>query len=358
MKISTTAKDQPSNNKLANPHDLFFKSLVGRRKVAVQFLKSYLPVEVTAAIDWRTLERVDGSFVTEELSEHFSDLIFRVKLKKGEAVYVYVLLEHKSTPEKWVALQLLDYIVGLWQRAKDSGEPQLPIVIPVVFYHGRRHWNIGTKLSDLMPEVTQTQWRRFVPDFEYHLCDLSSYEDKEIVGASGLQSGLLLLKHIFGGELEHRLTEIIKLLPPEEAAEQLLPMVRYISAAADGITPDEINDSIKAAFSNKSGAVMQTAAQIWMEQGRTTGILEGRKEGRQEEARSLVLRSLTRLFGELTPRLESRIGRLSLTQLELLSEELLEFEAIADLNAWLRANPPAPTKKAKKAKRRIASTVN
>lgn len=351
MKISATATVQPSNNKLANPHDLFFKSLVGRRKVAVQFLKSYLPVEVAAAFDWRTLERVDGSFVTEELSEHFSDLIYRVKLKKGEAVYVYVLLEHKSTPEKWVALQLLDYIVALWQRAKDSGEPQLPMVIPVVFYHGRRHWNVGTKLSDLMPGVAQTQWRRFVPDFEYHLCDLSSYEDEEIVGASGLQSGLLLLKYIFGGELEHRLTEIMKLLPPEEAAEQLLPMVRYISAAADGITPDEINESIKAAFSNKSGAVMGTAAQIWMEQGRTTG----RQEGRQEEAGAVISRQLTRLFGELNQRQESRIRRLSLTQLELLSEELLEFEAIADLNAWLRANTTAP---AKKAKRRVASTVN
>ncbi len=192
------------------------------------------------------------------------------------------------------------------------------------------------------------------------MCDLSGYEDNEIVGESGLQSGLLLLKHIFGGELEQRLTEIMKLLSPEDAVEQLLPMVRYISAAAEGITPDEISASISAAFSDKSGVVMQTAAKIWMEQGRTEGRQEGRQEGRHEEASAVILRQLTRLFGALGPRLESRIRRLSLAQLELLSEELLEFETVSDLNAWLRLNRPAPAQpsKAQKAKGQIASTAN
>lgn len=63
---------------------------------------------------------------------------------------------------------------------------------------------------------------------------------------------------------------------------------------------------------------------------------EGRQEGRQEEGRSLILRQLTRRVGELPETERSRLNTLSLEQLENLGEALLDFEAIADLEAWFR----------------------
>lgn len=57
-------------------------------------------------------------------------------------------------------------------------------------------------------------------------------------------------------------------------------------------------------------------------------------EGRQEEGRSLILRLLTRQVGELSDAWRSRINTLTLEQLEALGEALLNFEAIADLEAW------------------------
>ncbi len=79
-------------------------------------------------------------------------------------------------------------------------------------------------------------------------------------------------------------------------------------------------------------------------QGRLEGRLEGRQEGRQEgrlEGRlegelDLTLRQLRRRCGDLTPDLESRIRALSLARLEALAEALLDFQAVDDLNAWLR----------------------
>lgn len=340
-----------AEHEIANPHDVFFKKLIGRRATAIQFLKLYLPAEVIAPFDWRALERVEDTFISEELREHFSDLIFRVRLKDGSPVYVYILLEHKSAPERWVALQVLGYIVALWQQMKDGGAQELPLVIPVVFYHGQRRWNVGLHLADLIRGAERAEWRRFVPDFEYYLCDLSRYSDEEIKGASGLQAGLLLLKHIFGDEMEGQLAEIVKTLPPGEVKSLLLPMVLYVSSAAK-ITPNKIEKALKQAFSESPGGTMQTAAQIWLEQGwekgRQEGRREGRREGRQEEASAFVLRLLTRVLGPLSPRIESRIRRLSLEQLEQLGEALLGFEKPSHLTAWLRANQPAPAKKAKR----------
>lgn len=58
-------------------------------------------------------------------------------------------------------------------------------------------------------------------------------------------------------------------------------------------------------------------------------------EGRREEARSLILRQLTRRVGELPDLTRSHIESLTIAQLEALGEALLDFSNLADLEAWL-----------------------
>jgi predicted transposase YdaD len=71
-------------------------------------------------------------------------------------------------------------------------------------------------------------------------------------------------------------------------------------------------------------------------EGRQEGRLEGRQEGRLEGELDLTLRQLRRRCGDLTPDLESRIRALSLARLEALAEALLDFQAVDDLDVWLR----------------------
>ena len=59
-------------------------------------------------------------------------------------------------------------------------------------------------------------------------------------------------------------------------------------------------------------------------------------EGRQEGEVALVLRLLTRRFGELEPSVVEQIRGLSLPEVEALAEALLEFSEIADLENWLQ----------------------
>ena len=63
---------------------------------------------------------------------------------------------------------------------------------------------------------------------------------------------------------------------------------------------------------------------------------EGRQEGRQEGEVALVLRLLTRRFGELKPSVVEQIRGLSLPEVEALAEALLEFSQIAELENWLQ----------------------
>jgi predicted transposase YdaD len=55
------------------------------------------------------------------------------------------------------------------------------------------------------------------------------------------------------------------------------------------------------------------------------------------EAR-LMLRILTRLFGDIAPEIEQRIRSLSTAELENLGEALLNFSNTNDLITWLESN--------------------
>ncbi len=88
-----------------NLHDKFFRETFAQPALLTDFLRNYLPPTLAEALDWRQpVEVRNDTFVDEELREHFSDLLCRVNLKEGAALFVYVLIEHKSRPAPWVAL--------------------------------------------------------------------------------------------------------------------------------------------------------------------------------------------------------------------------------------------------------------
>jgi len=59
------------------------------------------------------------------------------------------------------------------------------------------------------------------------------------------------------------------------------------------------------------------------------------QEAREDEAKSLILRLLTRRVGEVPESVRTQIETLSLTQLESLGEALLDFSNLSDLEVWL-----------------------
>lgn len=67
------------------------------------------------------------------------------------------------------------------------------------------------------------------------------------------------------------------------------------------------------------------------------GRVEGRVEGREEATVNLVIRLLTKRFGDISYEMRSLISSLPLRVLEDLSEALLDFTTLADLQSWLEA---------------------
>ena len=86
----------------------------------------------------------------------------------------------------------------------------------------------------------------------------------------------------------------------------------------------------------------QAGIQEGIQAGRQEGIQEGRQEGIQEGIkagqRALILRLLERRVGAVNPDVVSRIGELSVEELESLVEEVVGFSSLSDLMVWLEQN--------------------
>lgn len=59
------------------------------------------------------------------------------------------------------------------------------------------------------------------------------------------------------------------------------------------------------------------------------------RDVQEEQSRSLVLRQLSRCFGEIPPNIQTQIEQLNLEQTESLAEALLDFTSLEDLLTWL-----------------------
>lgn len=173
-----------------NPHDRFFKETFSRLDVFADFAEAFMPADLFAGLDLTTLVRETDSFIDNDLTEHFADLVFSIQLA-GSPVTVALLLEHKSYPVPRPHFQLNRYMLQYWQHQEKEKQPLRP-VIPIVVYHGQTRWD-QRPMSAYFDQLGPTQ--QFLPAFEYLLIDLSVVNHPALAllksGYAQLTAGLL-----------------------------------------------------------------------------------------------------------------------------------------------------------------------
>ena len=106
-------------------------------EVARDFVSLHLPEEYRQLCDLSTLRLEPCTFVDQDLKQYACDALFSMKTVSGEDGYVYCLVEHQSTENAYMAFRMLRYAVAAMQRHVEAHKV-LPLVIPVLFYHGER----------------------------------------------------------------------------------------------------------------------------------------------------------------------------------------------------------------------------
>ena len=331
-----------ANIQVQNPHDKFFKETFNNPQVTKDFVTYYLPPSIVKHIDVNTIEPQKDSFINKELEEVFSDLLFRVDINHEQG-YLYLLFEHKSYQSRDIAVQLLEYMLRIWKRQPLRKEAdKLPIILPLVIYHGKQTWHMGQAFGDVINgfDTLTADMTRYVPDFDYLLFDVSTYEDTEIKGVAQLKILFTIWRDLYTknpADLKisiYRAAEALTAL--EEKASGLTyfeTLLRYVFSTSEAFTKNDINDIVKTleqAYPEGSD-VMKTIADVLREEGMEQGIEQGKQQGIAE----LLLMMLGDKVGSIPDDIQKQIYLLKEQKLKTIFKNLDHIETINDVKKYL-----------------------
>jgi predicted transposase YdaD len=179
---------------IPHPHDSMVRVVLSDLAEARSFLQRYMPEELSRTLNWSTLRLLEGSFVDEDLRRSETDFLYEVeRVESDTSLWLYILLEHQSSPDRWMRFRLLKYCCRIWDvNLQERPAPsELRPIVPLVFYQGERTWSYSTEFADLFAESVR-DWPG-VPRFSHGLIDQSGMRPEEVQGELKEQLMQLLL---------------------------------------------------------------------------------------------------------------------------------------------------------------------
>ncbi|HEY0208615.1 Rpn family recombination-promoting nuclease/putative transposase [Acerihabitans sp.] len=275
------------------PHDAFFKKFLGDISVARDFLQIHLPTSIIKRCDWGTLKICPTSYVDDNMRNYHSDMLYSVNMAQDTG-YIYCLIEHQSRPDKLIAFRQLRYSLAAMQGHLDLGFNQLPVVIPLLFYQGKRPFTGSTDWLDCFADRALA---RKIYSNPYLLVDVTLMSDRDIMSHRRVALFELVQKHIRQRDMATLAEDIGTLLYKWPLSLELNnSLVYYISQAGD-------TDDVKGFFNQLARQApryqesIMTIAQKLEQIGRQEGMQEGMQEGLQKGRREGIYMVARHLLG-------------------------------------------------------------
>ncbi len=301
-------------------YDHGYKHLFSHHELIRDLLRGFIREEWVDSLDLDTLERVSGSYVSDDLREREDDIIWRVRL--GESwVYVYLIIEFQSTVDRHMALRLLTYVGLLYQDLLKTGQVlpdgMLPPVLPVVLYNGLKRWTAPANITELIQKVPGGL-AKYCPEFCYLLLDEQCY-NKDSLPARNLVSAIFRLEQSqYPEDVRAVVTNLIEWLKLPGQASIRRAFTVWINrvllpARLSGQTIPETSDLMEVE------TMLSERVKEWTEEWKALGLREGFEEGMQEgmqqgmqqgmlqEAREMLLDAVETKFGPPSSTFSQRV---------------------------------------------------
>lgn len=280
----------------STPHDAVFKRFLRHPETANDFLALYLPEAIRQQCDFATLRLQSASFIDEDLRAWYSDVLWSVQTTCG-AGYVYVVIEHQSSPDNHMAFRLMRYAIAAMQRHLDAGHKTLPLVVPMLFYHGvTSPYPFSLNWLD---EFADPQMAKTLYGCSFPLIDVTVMPDDDIVQHRRVALLELMQKHIRQRDLSgitESLAAVVMLGYTNRRQLRMLfhYMLQYGNTAEPGVFLRRLARRLL-----QYEETLMSIAQKLKQEGRQEGRLEGREEGHQEGLQEGSRREALRIAGSM-----------------------------------------------------------
>ncbi len=191
--------------------------------------------------------------------------------------YVYSLIEHQSRPDKHMAFRLTRYAIAAMQQHLDAGHEHLPLVVPLLFYHGKKSpYPYSTNWLDefINPELAKALYSE-----PYSLVDITVISDDDIMQHKRVVLLEVVQKHIRQRDLLEILDSVSKLLLEHSpTVKQLDSLIEYLVRAGETSSLSTFLFRLTERVPAHEEKIMTVAEQLEA-RGREQGLKLGRQEG-------------------------------------------------------------------------------
>ncbi len=301
-----------TNKNITAPHDKVFKAFLAVPQTARDFLDIYLPESFKSQCDLSTLALQPESLLDDDLKARYSDILYSLQTMSGKG-YVYCLIEHQSSPDENMAFRLMHYAIKVMQRHLDSKEKSLPLVVPMLFYHGKTSpYPYSMDWFDNFQDPTQARQLYNQP---FQLIDLTVIPDEEIMNHKSVALLELVQKHIRVRDIMELIKPLVTLLLKRYTTEkQVKSLMKYLIQVGESKSVATLLDRLADQVPEYEGTIMTIAEQLRRQgeqRGMEQGLQQGLQQGRQEVARKMIASGLdAKMICEMTGLTKSELNKL------------------------------------------------
>ena len=275
-----------------------------------------------ADLDLDTLEKANGSYVSDDLRGREDDVIWRVRIKDCW-LYLYILLEFQSTVDIYMAVRLTTYIGLFYQdlikQELLTSDRKLPPVLPIVLYNGKPRWYAATNIAQLI-DAPPGKLSDFTPHFGYLLLDEGSIDESGPFALKNLAAALFRLeKSRTAMGMEQTLAALIDWLADPAQNSLRRAFTVWIKRVLlpnrlPGVNLPQLENLLEIKTMLAETVIEWT--EQWKQDGLQQGLQQGLQEGRQEGEVAVLERLLTNRFGSLPEHTRLRLHSATVDQIE------------------------------------------
>lgn len=190
--------------------------------------------------------------------------------------------------------RILDYEIEIMKTAENHNvilkkDAEMPIIIPIVIYTGRKKWNVAGYIQDCRKKLNRLESFRLG---NYYIIDNNTYTDEELLEDKSFISKLMLLERMkTTEELYNNLKKVIEIETNEKNIKLLESIIKFIYNKKLGKNyTDKLIKEIAKKSPKKKGENDMILEMI--ENENKALIRKGRREGRRETLKYIAKKML------------------------------------------------------------------
>ncbi|GAB1409275.1 Rpn family recombination-promoting nuclease/putative transposase [Desulfovibrionales bacterium] len=321
-----------------SPHDGSYKNLFSHKEMVETLIRDFVSEDWVDQVDFSTLEKQNGSYVTDDLRERHDDVIWRVRFH-DQWFYLYLLIEFQSEVDPWMSVRMMVYVGLLYQDLIKPGTVRpgeaLPPIFPLVLYRGRSTWTARTEISELIV-ATSRFLSRYQPRMEYFLV-AGQQESQKNTRSNGAATLLMLMERC--DDLQD-LSLLITRFINAYKGPQSRSLRRAFAVWVQRIVRQRLEEDATLPEVTELEEVLEMLTEQlplfnekWIAQGRMEGRMEGEAQGLMKGQATILKHQIAAKFGDqvFQRTVQEHVQNATPEQLALWAERILFARTIDEV---------------------------